>query len=70
MQIDPRQFELRDRLRRRYSAQLTPEQRIQQLDALLEECSELLAQNPEAMARFWRRNLKKRAVRRDPTRTP
>jgi hypothetical protein len=67
MQIDPRQFAVRDRLRRRRSAQLTPEQRMEQLDALLAECSQMLAENPEAMARFWRRNLKKRAVRRDAT---
>ena len=69
MQIDPGQFQIRDRLRRRRSAQLTPEQRIEQLHALLEESSQFLAQNPDAMRRFWRRNLKKRAVPRDPTRT-
>jgi hypothetical protein len=67
MQVDPRQFQVRDRLRRERSARLTPEQRIEQLDALLEECSQMLAENPEAMARFWRRNLKKRAVPRDAT---
>lgn len=67
MKIDPRQFQIRDRLRRERSARLTPEQRIQQLDALLDECSQMLAENPEAMERFWRRNLKKRAVRRDAT---
>jgi hypothetical protein len=67
MQVDPRQFQIRDRLRRQRSARLTPEQRIAQLDALLEECSQMLAENPDAMARFWRRNLKKRAVPRDAT---
>ena len=67
MDIDPRQFQIRDRLRRQRSALLTPEQRIEQLDALLEECTQMLAENPEAMARFWRRNLKKRVVPRDAT---
>ena len=67
MHVDPLQFQVRDRLRRQRSARLTPEQRIEQLYALLDECTQMLAENPEAMARFWRRNLKKRAVPRDAT---
>jgi hypothetical protein len=65
MQIEQRLFQARDRLRRRLAAALTPQQRIERLAVILDDCARLLAANPEAMDRFWRRNLRKRAVRRE-----
>ncbi|MCC6423145.1 MAG: hypothetical protein IT447_06665 [Phycisphaerales bacterium] len=60
------QLALRDRLMRREAAKLTPEQRMERMEALQQQAFELLRQNPQAWDRFWRRNLKKRAVPRDP----
>jgi hypothetical protein len=70
MQVESQQLQARDRVRRRLSAALTPEQRLSRLAALLEHCSQVLTESPQAMDRFWRRNLRKRAIRRDPTWTP
>ena len=55
----------RDRVRKHLVARLTPEQRIEQLAALLDHYSRLLLASPQAMDHFWRTNLKKRAERRD-----
>jgi hypothetical protein len=68
--FESEQLQRRNRLRRRMSAALTPEQRAERMAALLDHYWQLLAQSPEAMDRYWRRNLKKRAVRRDPPTTP
>ena len=57
---------LRDRLRKRLAAQLTPEQRLEAMAALQAEAWEALRQNPEGLARFWRRNYRQRAARRHP----
>jgi hypothetical protein len=53
----------RDRYRRRLIASLTPEQRMERMEQLQRAAFETLAQNPQAMERFWRRNLRKRAIR-------
>jgi hypothetical protein len=53
----------RDRLRKRLAAQLTPEQRLEAMAALQAEAWQTLQQNPEALARFWRRNFRQRAAR-------
>ena len=58
-------FAIRDRLMRRETAKLTPEQRMERMEALQRQAFKLLRQNPQAWDRFWRRNLKKRAVPRD-----
>ena len=63
-------LQARDRVRKRLVAQLTPEQRIDQLGALLDHYSQMLLKSPQAMDHFLRTNLKKRAVRRDPLGTP
>jgi hypothetical protein len=64
--FESEQLERRNRVRRRLAAALTPEERVARAAALLDQCWQVLAQSPEAMDRYWRRNLKKRAVRRDP----
>jgi hypothetical protein len=64
------QLDRRNRVRRRLAASLTPEERVERMAALLEHCAQILAQSPEAMDRYWRRNLKKRAIRHDPSATP
>ena len=58
-------FAIRDRLMRRETAKLTPEQRMERMEALERQAFDLLRQNPEGWDRFRRRNLKKRAVPRD-----
>ena len=60
-------FAIRDRLMRREAAQLTPRQRLERMEALERQAFDLLRQNPEGWDRFRRRNLKKRAVPRDPS---
>jgi hypothetical protein len=52
------QLERRNRLRRHQALALTPEQRAERMAALLDHYWQLLAQSPEAMDRYWRRNLK------------
>jgi hypothetical protein len=47
---------------RRLAAAMTPAQRIERMAQLEQSCFALLASSPEAFARFWRRNLRKRAV--------
>ena len=68
--FESEQLERRNRVRRRLAAALTPEERVERVAALLDHYWQVLTQSPEAMDRYWRRNLKKRAVRRDPTPTP
>ena len=65
MSDEQRQLAIRNRLRRREALKLTPQQRLKRMAALQEYYFEMLKKSPEAMQRFWRRNLKKRAVRRD-----
>ena len=60
------QLQARDRLRKHLAAQLTPHQRLERMAALQAEAWNTLQQNPEALARFWRRNLRQRAARRGP----
>jgi len=55
-------FAARDRLMRREAAALTPDERLARMDVLERECFERLSQSPEGFDRFWRRNLRKRAV--------
>ena len=63
------QFEKRDRLRKRMAAQLTPEQRLERMAELQAHAWQVLQQNPAALERFWRRNLRERAARRLPRET-
>lgn len=60
------QLAVRDRLMRTEAKNLTPEQRMERFEALQQYSFELLRQNPQAWDRFWRRNLKKRAVAPNP----
>ncbi|QOV92067.1 hypothetical protein [Humisphaera borealis] len=57
-----RQLAIRDRLRRRMEAQRTPEERLAAMNKLQRACWERLQQNPEGLARFMRRNIRKRAI--------
>ena len=57
------QLASRRRLMRRLSAGMTPDQRLERMAQLQRSCFDLLSSSPEAFARFWRRNLRKRAVR-------
>jgi hypothetical protein len=57
------QFRKRDRIRRRLAAQMTPEQRLECMAELQAYAWQTLQQNPEALDRFWRRNLRQRAAR-------
>lgn len=45
---------------------MTPEQRLARMAMLQEELFARLKQSPEAWNWFWRRNLKKRAIHREP----
>ena len=69
MSFESEQLERRNRIRRKFAAALTPEERVERMAALLDHYWRVLAQSPEAMDRYWRCNLKKRAVRRDPPAT-
>ena len=64
------QLQKRDRLLKRLAAQMTPEQRLQRMAELQAQAWQTLQQNPEGLSRFWRRNLRQRAARRDPRGTP
>jgi hypothetical protein len=44
---------------------MTPEQRLERMAELQAYAWQMLQQNPEAMDRFWRRNLRQRAARLD-----
>ena len=44
---------------------MTPEQRLQRMAELQAHAWQVLQQNPEGLARFWRRNFRRRAVRHD-----
>lgn len=59
------QLQRRNRYRKRLAAELPPEQRLQRMAEMQELAWVLLQQNPEALDRFWRRNLRQRAVRDD-----
>lgn len=69
MSWESEQLELRNRVRRRVAWALTPEQRLERMTALLDHYWQLLSHSPEAMERYWRQNLRKRAVRREPPTT-
>lgn len=62
----PAQLAARDRLMRAASRAMTPDERLARMRQLQEWSFALLASNPEAFERFWRRNLRKRAVPRKP----
>ena len=57
------QLARRRRLMRRLAAGMTPAERLGRMAQLEESSFALLSRSPEAFARFWRRNLRKRAVR-------
>jgi len=69
MSAEQQQLARRNRLMRREAAKLTPQQRMERMAVIQRRAFELLRQNPEGWDRFWRRNLKKRAVPRDPNHT-
>jgi hypothetical protein len=58
------EFSRRNRLMRHEVRKLTPAQRMARMEALQQQFFEQLRQSPDAFDRFWRRNLKKRAVHR------
>ena len=60
----PDPFAARDRLMRARSAALTPGKRLESMWRLQASCFALLASNPAAFDRFWRRNLRRRRVTR------
>lgn len=60
----------RDRLKKRLAAQLTPQERMARMEALQEACFERLRRSPEGLDRFWRRNLRKRAISRHDLQLP
>ena len=57
-------------MRKRLAAQMTPEERLRRMAELQAQSWELLQQNPEGLARFWRRNLRERAARLNNRETP
>ena len=59
------QLQRRDRYRKRLAARMTPDQRLQRMAELQAQSWQVLQQNSEGLARFWRRNLRRRAVRHD-----
>ena len=59
------QLQRRDRYLKHSARQLTPEQRLQRMAELQAHAWQVLQQNPEGLARFWRRNFRRRAVRHD-----
>jgi hypothetical protein len=64
------QLRRRDQHRKRLAAQMTPEQRLERMAQMQAYSWQLLQQNPEALDRFWRRNLRQRAARLDARGTP
>jgi len=62
------QLATRDRLMREMARKLTPAERIERARQLQEQAMEELRANPEAWDRFYRRNLRKRAI--DPRSVP
>jgi hypothetical protein len=69
MDTDATDFKVPDELRAE-ARTATPERRIQIMQMLIEQHWAWLKANPEAMDRYWRRNLRKRAVRAYPDGTP
>jgi hypothetical protein len=67
MNDEARQLAARDRLMRHEAAKLTPEERLTRMAALQEHYFAMLQQSPECFDRFWRRNLRKRAIHHDPS---
>jgi hypothetical protein len=63
MTYDPEPSEPGKRVMRRLAAAMTPAERIERMARIEQSCFALLSSSPEAFARFWRRNLRKRAVR-------
>ena len=66
METDVPEFEVPEDLRRQHAAATTPEQRVECMRVLMEEYSRWLEANPAAMDRYWRSNLRKRAIRGRP----
>jgi hypothetical protein len=69
MDTEAADFRVPDELRTEARA-ATPERRLQIIQTLNKKYWAWLEANPEAMDRFWRRNLRKRAVRANPDGTP
>lgn len=63
MQDEAEQLALRDRWMRRMAAGMLPEERVARARAMHEWALRQLQSNPEAFERFYRRNLRQRAVR-------
>jgi hypothetical protein len=66
-QLDPAQFELRNRFMRREALKLSPSERMVQMAAMEKKAMEILRKNPEGYARFLRRNFRKRAIPHGPS---
>jgi len=65
MLFDALQHRARDRLRRKLMDRSTPEERIEKLEMIQSLSFYYLKTTPGAWERFWRRNLRQRAVRAD-----
>ena len=66
MTDESEQLTRRNRLMRDEALRLTPEQRMARMADLQNASFDALYRSPGAFDRFWRRNLKKRAVHREP----
>jgi hypothetical protein len=66
MTDESEQLTRRNRLMRDEALRLTPEQRMARMAELQQAFFEMLQRSPEAYTRFWRRNLRQRAVHHDP----
>jgi hypothetical protein len=64
MQDEAEQLTVRDRLMRQMAATMSPEERVARAREMHEWALCQLQSNPEAFERFYRRNLRARAVRR------
>jgi len=64
MQDESEQLARRDRWMAHIAKQLTPEERVARARAMHEWALKQLQSNPEAFERFYRRNLRQRAVTR------
>ena len=62
MSYESEQFVVRDQFLRNLNKQRNAKQRMEWLCQAQQAAFEQLKRNPEAFARFWKRNLRKRAV--------
>jgi len=66
MSDESEQLARRDRIMRAHYAAMMPRQRLTRMAELEAQSMDVLRRNPEAFQRFWRRNLRARAVPPDP----